>query len=381
MVEVLGVLALMGILSVVAVAGFRVMVNKNKANTVISEAKLAFIEAHAKQNVDLNKWEKVSFDSSYGYNIQTMRDYKSNDYVKVSEVAKEVCAQMLPMQVEGQLAFYTDAYEELTACADQTNIVMAWNGIGVPAECGSRKECNAKGDYGDTGFPGFCNSSGHCQECNPEYEELNDEGTACDCKTGESLSCSDEEGNTWCCSGNTICGTKVKECLPSDGMCSYTMTQQEQTVAADCSYSVSQSQFDSEYDLYNITMIPKKTCTRPGEYCYLYYREKTCTNKASSNIGSSQEEELWGTCVKQTNGRHDYSLECNFSIGAEGISLSEEKGCPAGEYCYLKWTGQNCTPQAGSSATGPFYGVCLEQEKGHRDVQCSPPSIINIHDK
>ena len=452
MIEILGVLALVAILSIVAVAGFQRMVNKNKANTVISESKLAFIEAHARQNMEsakLNLWENVSFTPSYGYGMTVMRDYKSNDYVKVTRVSEGVCAQMLPMQVEGQLAFYTEGYEELTDCEDENTIVVAWNGIGVPAECGVSHDCDV-GEYAlevnPHGFPGFCNAEGRCQKCAEDISEVNENRDGCDCDPEVALSCSDEEGNTWCCGGKTICGARPNECPPSDGACSYTFTQQTQTVAANChwtiiaqeqevaancSYTMSDTLLDAEYNTHKLELSPQIPCTEPGQYCYLYYQDSACTtslrsdtsttpvlwgvcvdqdseasrhqcnvishtteimkpvqdctqegeycylyyakedcsgDRLTSNVGATQKEDMWGICIDQDAETATHQIGCN--VTSVTPALSEDQGCPAGEYCYLKWKGASCSPALKSEDAGPFHGVCLGQNQGKDEVQC-----------
>ena len=425
MVEVLGVLALMAILSVVAVAGFRVMVNKNKANTVISEAKLAFIEAHAKQNVDLNKWEEVSFTPSYNYPIQTMRDFKSNDYVKVSKVAEEVCARMLPMQVEGQLAFYTEAYEELTECADENTMIVAWNGVGVPAECEKTSDCDV-GEYSlentdGNGFPGFCNASGHCQKCDENIEKVNENRDGCDCKA-TAQSCSDDEGNTWCCSEELVCDKANKDCKDGGGLCYYDVAQQTQSLSSNCSYKVGQqSQNLATNCAYTvsengITPIAGEGCNE-DEYCYLAYKDNKCAttaggdytgkvygtclrrtaftsqcnitvdagtpvlsdyqgncgndeycylaykdNKCATTAGGDYTDRIYGTCLKRTA----FTSQCNISVDTGTQVLTEEQGCPVNQYCYLKWlTWQQpntCTGDAGGDKTGRIYGSCLPRD-------------------
>ncbi len=45
MVETLGVLAIMAVLSVAMIAGFHIAVDKSKANTIVQDSRMAFMSA------------------------------------------------------------------------------------------------------------------------------------------------------------------------------------------------------------------------------------------------------------------------------------------------------------------------------------------------
>ena len=158
-VEMLGVLAVMGILTVTTVIIFRLVLNKNKATTLVLEGKMAFMEATARQSVSaLNTWQAVSFTPSYGVEINTKRDYLNHDYVLIKRVPKEICTQMLLLQAHNVLDFYTPEGEEKTSCTDENDIILAFNGFGKVAECLATKDCGQD-------FNGICNSENLCTEC------------------------------------------------------------------------------------------------------------------------------------------------------------------------------------------------------------------------
>ena len=87
MVEMLGVLAVVGLLSVMAFAAFRIALNKAKANSIVHDARKAWVEAVAWQNIETpTGWKVSNYASESGKTFYAMRDIKDNNYVKVEGV-------------------------------------------------------------------------------------------------------------------------------------------------------------------------------------------------------------------------------------------------------------------------------------------------------
>ena len=329
-------------------ASFQRLMNKHKANTVLSETKVAYMNAHARGNIEpLNTWLGISFTPSYGLTMKVLRDYKGNDYVLVEGIPQSICEQMLPMQAEGVLAFYTATYEPLTMCLNKKDMMVAWAGAGIPAECGATTHCDV-GDYAvendPSGFPGFCNSEGRCQACNSDYEIVNENRTGCECNSEVAVSC-DWRGEHWCCEKGNLCGAEMGECVPDNG-CWYTLT----TTTTDNSCHYTLQIVDGV-----ATMHPEKPCG--SGYCYLDSGSGGCGTSVSNNA-----TDLWGKCnpFTETIG------SCSYSSAA----LTAEKACPPQYYCNVKWKNQSC--QAVENATTTVYGRCQRVEE-NTNPACPAP--------
>ncbi len=66
----------------VAIAGFQSLMNKHRANAIVNDAKVAYIESSARPSVADSDWQGVTYASESHKAIQIMRDKKGKDYVK-----------------------------------------------------------------------------------------------------------------------------------------------------------------------------------------------------------------------------------------------------------------------------------------------------------
>ena len=87
--EMLGTLAIMGVLSITAIAGYQFAMNKLKANRIYNDIKLAYVSIHTSQNIPY-QWSKNEYKSDYGYDVSVRRDKTNNDFVMVGDVAEGV---------------------------------------------------------------------------------------------------------------------------------------------------------------------------------------------------------------------------------------------------------------------------------------------------
>ena len=360
MVEMLGVLAVVGLLSVMAFAGFKIALNKAKANAIIHDGRMVWAEALAWQTVPTrNDWIDSQAANESGKSFAVWRDIKDNNYIKVEGVEEEVCEQMLPHQHEGSLLFLTTSFEDLTTCPEGENaIVMAFDGVsGKPAECENQKGCQ---DLYTDAF--YCDGEGHCQECDPTISVVNASGDGCECNSAVALTCDDGNGHTWCCGQDEygqerICGTTPGECTVSDLTCEYTInlpTAADLVKSTNCSYSISISG--------NVgTMTSVKDCTLPDEYCYLGYADSDCDPQVTASANNTT---IYGNCIKR-NQNSIQGLMCQVGVPPATSIATEVKGCPVNKYCYLKWQTQGCasSDEATAATTGTFYGACLLRNK------------------
>ena len=423
MVEMLGTLAIMGVLSVISVVGFQSLMDSYHANAIINDAKIIYLDASSTQSLSDMVWHDVTYHVDSGRAFQIMRDKNRNNYVKVKSVEQGVCEKILDMSVENVLSFFMEDYTEMTTCAEDNNIIVVWNGLAAQGACDTVSDCGSN-------FAGICNQDGLCQQCDPFTEHANADGTACECNPG-TAQCQDGD-TTWCCANGLSCDILNKTCVNGGGACKYTYTEQVQTKSANCRYLISaQTQTkaanchyritgtDNGNNLHSITMTlvgdgcaPDEYCyishfdenctttinrgnvgangpedvygtclqrtvtsnacnitnvstnfmqeldgCAPDEYCYISHFDENCTSSINrGDIGANQAEEVWGTCLKRTSN----GGTCNITAISGG--LSEVQGCPAGQYCYLKWQGSDCsTVINGGNVTGEMFGACIDR--------------------
>ena len=223
MLEMIAALAIMGLLSIVAVLGIRIAVNKAKANDIVHDSRVVMVESLSRQgDVVLNQWEEYKEQTESGLPFYMMRDIRNKDYVKVSNVLKEVCAQMLNLQKEGELVFLLEQEGESTVlstfsafveCQEENVIVMAFDGLGEPKMCERRRDC------GDN-FQGKCDADGRCKECDASLEAWDDAMGLCVCDDDKAITCTDEENNKWCCPNRKyLCGVETGTCVDDPHQC------------------------------------------------------------------------------------------------------------------------------------------------------------------
>ncbi len=353
MVEMLGVLAVVGLLSVMAFFAFRIALNKAKANAIIHDGRMVWAEALAWQNLQTpTDWIDSRATNESGKQFAVKRDIKDNNYIKVKGVEEEVCEQMLLHQQEGSLLFLTTDFEDLTTCLEGENaIVMAFDGVsGKPAECVNQKGCQ---DLYSDAF--YCDGDGHCQECDATISVVNAAGDGCECNSAVALTCDDGNGHSWCCGQDEygkerICGDNAGECEESDLKCEYDInvpTNDDMVKTTNCSYRV-------EVNDSSVSVTPEHECPLPNEYCYIYYQDNQCKNTVAYN---TNHQIIFGNCVKRTL----VAESCSVRLPTNQNVFTEVVGCPVGKYCYLKWQSKGCasSDEANANTTGRFYGVCL----------------------
>ena len=346
MVEMLGVLAVVGLLSVMAFAGFRIALNKAKANSIIHDGRKAWVEALAWQDGQAStEWQESRYAGESGKTFYAKRDIKENNYVKVEGVEEEVCEQILGLQKDGELIVLTETLRPFTECQETSDLIFGFDGVGRLIPCETNADCQ---EEGKEKYNGYCDTEeGYCHECGA-LELLNSDDTACVCDTSKAVSCSDGEGNHWCCgddtgASNLICGGSPGSCVPNpDGKCYYYFTETS-NVQPLCHYTLT-----IDGDDYDLTAEEGKGCAS-DEYCYFWYSNQSCQGLNQNTT------ELWGRCQKR--GVLVPDLDCSVI----SYELTESWGCPAGKYCYLAWRNNSCSTAA-PAQTGTLYGYCINRE-------------------
>ena len=91
MVEMLGVLAVVGVLSVVVIVTLRTALDKAHATQIVHDARLVFAESMTRSGDISTDWVQATYGTESGKTFWMKRDRKDNNYVKVEEVEQGVC--------------------------------------------------------------------------------------------------------------------------------------------------------------------------------------------------------------------------------------------------------------------------------------------------
>ena len=140
MVEMLGTLAIMGVLSIGGIAGYSYAVTKYKANETIDELNnRAIVYATQLQNGALLSGTvlrngEFGDKTALGYGVlATVSEYENEFNVTLSEIPFEVCEQILknytiPTEISVNGNIYSDVDENIDICGEGTaSMVFAFN--------------------------------------------------------------------------------------------------------------------------------------------------------------------------------------------------------------------------------------------------------------
>ena len=196
MVETLGILAIMGVLSVVGLAGYNSAMDKSKANTLIQEAqKRAVIVAGQigfnNQTPSLAEFEPYNTTSAGTFGDVITKGLSGQFGIQVSNVSKSICQNVLnaigdttPIR---RLSKEGTPTTPISSCDEDNAFLFIYNndmtGENDTQYCESDESCGACG---------VCSSTTHlCEgECIPPENECDD---ATDCNTkNECMICDTE---------------------------------------------------------------------------------------------------------------------------------------------------------------------------------------------
>ncbi len=94
-----------------------------------------------------------------------------------------------------------------------------------------------------------------------------------------------------------------------------------------------------------------------GQYCHVRYTAEDCTGSFSD--GGS--EKMYGVCMDW----EDTSKACPQKVHLDPLNptkLDGETLCPEGQYCYVKYTAEDCTGSFSDGGNPTMYGVCMDWE-------------------
>ena len=396
MTEMLGVLAIAGVLSVVGVIGYQYAVNKIKANRILNDVRLAYVNVNSYQDLPLNQLTPITFTSASGYSILTQRVATSNgltDVIITKNVEQDVCNHLTDMvqQTAWKMFLVDDSgtnFTPLNECVEEMALAFSWANINeVPCdkECPENMTCIGNNEcVCANGFEMSEDST--CQEIECNYSggiEAQTIQYCCEKAAGiwditTTPSCTCPEGSTfngtlclmkdWC--SYTFITPEISQSYESD--CAYNFISPEisQSYESDCAYNfispeISQSyESDCTYEftasdsngMISITMKEKTPCIS-GEYCILNWTDSTCSSAVSS-YGTGITKTIYGRCASL----NEYPSICK---SKEGGNVSMEpisgKTCASDEYCILNWGDSTCSSAVssyGAGITKTIYGRC-----------------------
>ena len=360
LLETMAVLAIMGVLSVAAVATYNYAINKARANLLVQDARI--LHANFLNAQTPHDWQDETSSMATKYPKQSMVDKALKPYVKVSEIDKTICQHLMAMMSPDKMAYFDTDWEAFTTCKDSNEIIFSFDGQGKKAECLAATECPDADNQ-------ICNSDYQCADCEG-LTVRNEEGTECICDSTRAVSCSTDEGEGWCCEKGDLCGWSAGECVPDNGCwynlrqtnrdnkCHYTLSSATRDNA--CKYELSETKIANEcrYTL-TISADNKATLTpdsahkcKTGYYCNLRY--SSFSNGACSGTAASNATEIWGACNDVTSAIG----VCGYSKAT--LTPDPSHKCQEGYYCNLKYASYNdgtCSGTAASDAT-EIWGAC-----------------------
>ena len=218
MLEMLGVLAIIGVLSVGAIMGFRQAMNRHKANVILNDVSLAFEELATHETTGaVSRYQVTAFTPESGHTLYAKRDANGNDSVEVTGVAQGVCEVLIQYDKTELYTQISDtAGTKLTACADNQTRVC---GLGAGSSGSTDPDPGPGPEPTDPCEGKTCSGHGTCSDgvctCSDGYTDP-DCGTAPECNS------------TIACASPKVCSTDYHcECpsIGTPGVCQTTQTQ------------------------------------------------------------------------------------------------------------------------------------------------------------
>ena len=146
MLEMLGVLAVIGVLSALAITGYKIAINKHKANDTIYDANfIAGIIATGTQMEKAVPEEYLSFpeytQTKSGYTFESVKETDEIFSVSALSVPKNVCDRIIGMaNADFAIGVNNTAYENFTnenVCAESNKINFYFD-VTNTVKCGGR---------------------------------------------------------------------------------------------------------------------------------------------------------------------------------------------------------------------------------------------------
>ena len=124
MVEMLGVLAVIGVLSIGGLAGYSKAMTYHRANTILSDAQLAYAWMTGIEEIEEGE-HKPSFISQSGKEIYAFRSASGDDFVKIVGIEENTCERLLNMQ--GDKLHIYEGNSKMTVCSETNTMTFGFS--------------------------------------------------------------------------------------------------------------------------------------------------------------------------------------------------------------------------------------------------------------
>ena len=381
MVEMLGVLAVIGVLSIGGILGYRHAVDKTTANRLMKDVETAYVSVNAGVNRKAGVLTKVDFKPSSGYPMWTElivdEDFRS-DIILAKNVSESVCDMVLDMTENTQWVISsieadTNYLYQLKECAEENALVFSLDDVSdytyaCEKDCPANMMCNVNDEcVCEAGFNTDENGNCIAKECNltqgPEaqterfcceslggYWNYDTDPEMCGCPEGYFFNGKECAVDNWC--SYTLSVPEIVQAYESD--CAYELTIPEivQAYESDCTYDFTVTDTDG---VITTTMTPgDKKCA--SGYCILNWSNNSCSSSVSTYVAGTTTT-LYGRCAPFD----EYYNVCQNKPNAE-VTMTPVAGktCKNG-YCILNWSNETCSSNVGTYGVNTItriYGRC-----------------------
>ena len=334
MVEMLGVLAIIGVLSIGGIAGYRMAMNRYQANQIANEINL--MRTDAKMKVARGVGElllgepydgedgHLNFNANYGVKVESKDIF--DEETNTTETGYSFTLSNIPGGVCKPLATLLDGMDDTAVleinggdytttenpCSEPENkvfVAFSTKDLGVS---GGAKECD------EATCEGYCSAEGACKNC-PEEAPWNEATKQCKCSSSKHWN--KEIEACAACGDNSHCTSSSKPVCNAEGNCDTCKNVDPEKPNWNGSECVSECPTDKPV-LYSNQCVECRTnsdCDKKGDE--EHYWCDTNTNN--------------GTCTPCDNW-DESTQRCK--IG----ECESNDDCGEGEYCYLQ-SGSSCT--------------------------------------
>ena len=378
MIEMLCVLAIIGLLSAVTLWIITRAQTKNRVNVLLHDVSVAFLEL-AEKNDDGVYGITFTPESSKQIMVEKgfYNDGKITGVVIVNGIDQSECQMIAENNKLDKMTFWqideTEAgyLKRPLICADDTQIIFTQdyqniytcnNGCPDEAECNYENECKCPRGYVIDAQTGTCEvlecpivskiENIQDYDCCYKYYGVWDEVQGCYCQEGEYFN------SQRCTPYGSFCSYKYEADEPKDKQadcyydytsdtpvakqadCYYDYTSETPTVKqADCYYDYSVSE-----NLATLTTDKARGGCDDGYYCALFWSDADCS------AGIDETKRIYGACSPKENV---------FTVCPKKSTLARMEAveqCPQEEFCVIAWEDEQCNTI--TQTTQMYYGTC-----------------------
>ena len=391
MLEMLGVLAIIGVLVSIAIWGIKYALDKNIANDVLNDVEICQLQLKERDEI-ISEMREISFSKKTDYDYygqDVLASGEITSVVLVKTISKGVCKRLQDMDGIKGLRIYEkkdeQSYGKFTECNDENEMYFAYANEGEILQCSKECPYNEHCTLSDECVceENFIRSGVNCIFCGPQApQEITNEDCCvhlgyewnvgmCSCPSGTYYN------GTMCTPAEGFCLYKYQEPAKPNfdtvkyAQCSMNFTEPapyEKVKYAQCSMNFTEPtqytknyQATCSYTYQEPGIISPSVACDAGQYCVLKWTDEVC----SGTIGASGQSTIYGRCVDLKTAP---PAECRAVVSNDNAPvLTPGTPCNEGQYCALKWTDNVCSGTIGASGQPTIYGRCV-------DLKTSPPA-------